>query len=88
MGGLYSLIAPRAPWTALGAGMPFGLAVWAGNYLGLLPTLGLHPPATHESSPRNALTITAHLVWGAALAAVVAWGRATDSPYESHGPGW
>lgn len=68
VGALYALIVPRKHqnvWT----GAAYGLAVWAGSYLGLLPALGILRPATQHPVERNALMITAHLVWGAALAA-------------------
>jgi putative membrane protein len=51
-------------------GIGFGLLVWAGSYLGLLPALGLLSPATQHAPQRNLLMIAAHLVWGAVLGAV------------------
>ena len=84
MGALYSMMAPRTRWAPLVAGLPFGLAVWGGSYLGLLPAAGLHPPATQESAPRNALMIAAHIVWAGTLATVVEAlrrdGHASGSP--------
>ena len=53
------------------AGACYGLAVWAGSYLGLLPALGVLKPATEHPVRRIALMIAAHLVWGAALGATV-----------------
>src|SRR5688500_16069391 len=47
------------------AGAGFGLAVWAGSYLGWLPAAGILAPATKHPARRNALMIAAHLVWGA-----------------------
>lgn len=47
------------------AGAGFGLAVWAGSYLGWLPAAGIISPATEHPARRNALMIAAHLVWGA-----------------------
>jgi uncharacterized membrane protein YagU involved in acid resistance len=66
-GGLYGTVADRfeAPSAAVGAG--YGLLVWAGSYLGLLPALDILRPATEHPARRNALMITAHLVWGATL---------------------
>jgi hypothetical protein len=52
-------------------GAAFGLAVWAGNYLGLLPALGLLRPATEHPPRRTAVMIAAHLVWGAAAATLL-----------------
>jgi uncharacterized membrane protein YagU involved in acid resistance len=47
------------------AGAGFGLAVWAGSYLGWLPAAGILSPATEHPARRNALMIAAHVVWGA-----------------------
>ena len=47
------------------AGVGFGVAVWAGSYLGWLPAAGLIAPATEHPPRRNALMIAAHVVWGA-----------------------
>jgi hypothetical protein len=49
------------------AGVGFGLAVWAGSYLGWLPAAGILSPATEHPARRNALMIAAHAVWGAGV---------------------
>jgi hypothetical protein len=49
------------------AGIGYGLAVWAGSYLGWVPGLRLMPPATRQPASRNAMMIAAHIVWGTAL---------------------
>jgi hypothetical protein len=51
-----------------GAGAAWGLAVWAGSYLGWIPAARLLTPATRHPRRRNALMLAAHGVWGAALA--------------------
>jgi uncharacterized membrane protein YagU involved in acid resistance len=51
-------------------GALYGLAVWGGNYLGLLPAAGLYRSAVEEPATRNALMITAHIIWGTALGLV------------------
>lgn len=51
-------------------GALYGLAVWGGSYLGLMPATGLYKSATEEPTARNLLMIAAHLVWGAALGVV------------------
>ena len=56
----------RVPPVLAGAG--FGLAVWAGSYLGWLPAAGILRPATEHPPRRVALMIAAHLVWGASAA--------------------
>src|SRR5262249_36443677 len=48
-------------------GTAYGLAVWAGSYLGLLPALGILSPATRHPPRRTALMIAAHVVFGSAL---------------------
>lgn len=58
-------------------GVVFGLGVWAGSYLGLLPAIGLLDSATGHPARRNALMIAAHVVWGAALG-VAAGGSASN----------
>ena len=64
MGAAYGALAPHVPGPGVAKGVAFGLAVWAGSYLGWLPAMGLHPPATQESAGRNAMMIGAHVVWG------------------------
>ena len=48
-------------------GALFGLAVWGGSYLGLMPATGLYKSATEDATSRNILMVASHLVWGAAL---------------------
>ena len=69
-GAAYGLIGRHIPLPAPLAGAAFGLAVWAGNYLGLLPALGLLRPATEHPIRRTGLMIAAHLVWGIATGVV------------------
>jgi putative membrane protein len=52
-------------------GVLFGLAVWGGSYLGLLPGTGLYRSAKDEAPERNALMIAAHIIWGASLGVLV-----------------
>jgi hypothetical protein len=44
-----------------------GVAIWAGSYLGWLPTVGILTPATRHPWRRNLLMIVAHVIWGVAL---------------------
>lgn len=68
MGALYGplarTIAPTNPMPAPVTGAAFGLIVWAGSYLGLLPALRILSPATRHPLRRTALMITVHLLWG------------------------
>ncbi|MEA2708783.1 MAG: hypothetical protein QOF78_1384 [Phycisphaerales bacterium] len=67
MGGLFALLAPRAPGPAVPKGIAWGLIVWTTSYLGLLPATGLHEPATQHPRERNILMVLAHIIWGASL---------------------
>jgi uncharacterized membrane protein YagU involved in acid resistance len=70
MGGLYGAGARHVgngQVPAAAKGVAYGLAVWAGSYLGLLPSLGLLSSATRHPARRNLLMIAAHIVWGAVL---------------------
>lgn len=77
MGALYGPIGLALPLPGLASGVAWGLLVWAGSYLGLLPALGILTPATRHPAARNALMIAAHVVWGSSLGAlatrVAAW---------------
>jgi uncharacterized membrane protein YagU involved in acid resistance len=75
----YGALARYLPGPTACKGMTYGLAVWAGSYLGLVPALGLLAPATEHPPRRTALMIAAHLVWGAATA-LLAERLADESP--------
>jgi putative membrane protein len=66
-GAAYLPFAGKSGMHPAAEGALFGLAVWGGSYLGLMPATGLYRPATEEPAARNALMVTAHLVWGASL---------------------
>jgi hypothetical protein len=73
MGGLFGAISASAAAgdgmkSDIGRGTVFGLGVWAGSYLGLLPELGILKPATEHPLERNLLMMGAHVVWGVSLA--------------------
>ncbi len=70
-GAVFGLIAPRNVPAAMAAGMVFGLGVWAGSYLGLLPAIGVRQSATEDPSARSGLMIAAHMTWGAAAGAII-----------------
>jgi uncharacterized membrane protein YagU involved in acid resistance len=63
----YGAVSPHLPFGPAANGVAYGLAVWAGSYLGWLPAAGVLPPATAEPAGKNAVMIIAHVVWGAAL---------------------
>ncbi len=66
-GGVYGLLNEKMPLPPALRGATYGLAVWAVNYLGLLPAIGLYRPPSHEPPRRKALMMAAHLVWGPVL---------------------
>ena len=67
-GALYQAsAAPLLPPRITG-GILYGLAVWAVNYLGIMPALGLFPSIKRAGRRRTAVMIVAHLVYGATLA--------------------
>jgi uncharacterized membrane protein YagU involved in acid resistance len=75
-GSLYGPLAKAMHLPPVAGGVAFGLVVWLVSYLGLLPAVGLFPPATRESERQNVLMIVAHVAWGAALGVLVdAWGE-------------
>ena len=51
-------------------GVVYGLTVWAGSYLGLLPAAGILRPAAEHPPRRTALMIAAHVLWGGVLGAL------------------
>ncbi|HEX7003272.1 MAG TPA: DUF1440 domain-containing protein [Trueperaceae bacterium] len=70
MGTLYGLGAPALRLPPALTGIGYGLAVWAGNYAGILPALGLQRAPKHRPASLNATMIIGHVVWGAALGLV------------------
>jgi hypothetical protein len=71
-GALYGAVAgERIDEHPVLAGVGFGMAVWAGSYLGWLPAAGILSPATEHPARRNALMIAAHAVWGACVGVAV-----------------
>jgi hypothetical protein len=55
-------VAPGAAAPIAGAG--YGLLIWAGSYLGWLPSMHILKSATRHPPQRNALMGAVHLVWG------------------------
>jgi hypothetical protein len=66
-GAVYGLLAPHLPGGPAVRGVGYGLAVWAGGYLGWLPATGLYKQPEHEPGGRHLETIVSHVVWGAVL---------------------
>jgi uncharacterized membrane protein YagU involved in acid resistance len=84
VGSIYAAAAPKMPGPPLVKGSVYGVAVWAGSYLGLLPGLGILKPATRHPARRAGLMILAHLVWGTGVAifsdSMKAGGKRSEHP--------
>ncbi|HKX32306.1 MAG TPA: DUF1440 domain-containing protein [Blastocatellia bacterium] len=63
-GACYPLLADGMKLPPVASGALYGLAVWAGSYLGWLPAVEILRPATEHPPRRTALMIAAHLIWG------------------------
>ena len=70
-GAIYAPLARSIPLSPALAGATYGLAVWAGSYLGWLPAAGILSPAYKHPARRTALMIAAHLVWGVTAGVLV-----------------
>ena len=69
-GATYGCLAERWPAVAGGAGLPFGMAIWALADQGLVPALGLKPGPQHQPRPLLAYSALSHLLFGATLECV------------------
>jgi uncharacterized membrane protein YagU involved in acid resistance len=67
MGGVYAGVTDKHSAGGAGRGVAFGLAVWAGSYLGVLPALGIRGPLRRSFRDDHVQLVAAHVVWGAAL---------------------
>lgn len=70
MGALYTPLDKRLPLPPAVKGILFGLAIWLGSYLALLPLLHIKESAHTETERRNLLMITAHVIWGSVMGMV------------------
>jgi len=70
MGALYSIFTNVIPLPAVMKGTLFGLVVWAGSYLGLIPAMDISTSADKEPMRRNLMMIAAHIVWGSATGVI------------------
>jgi uncharacterized membrane protein YagU involved in acid resistance len=69
-GVIFAAIRPVLPRSDLVAGLLFGGAVWGVSYINLMPSLNLYPAAQDDSNQRQVVMITAHAVFGTALAGI------------------
>ena len=65
-GAIFGTMAPRHVGTGIGAGMLFGLGVWATSYFGWLPATGVRQSPRYDVPARTRLIVASHLLWGAA----------------------
>jgi hypothetical protein len=73
-GALYELIAPDTTIVRGAAlGVAFATAVWVASYQGWVPAAGIMPPISRDARGRVAAMLGAHVAFGAALGALVAW---------------
>lgn len=86
MGALYGGLGSRLPVPEPARGALLGVGVWAGNYLGLLPSVGLLTPATRHPVQRSALMISAHVVWGVATGLLLRAAKRGVHSLEGRGP--
>ncbi|MEO8205036.1 MAG: DUF6789 family protein [Chthoniobacterales bacterium] len=67
-GAAYFLACPKPESHSIPKGVIYGIMVWTGSYLGLLPGFGVLKSATEHSPNRSLLMIAVHLVYGVFLA--------------------
>ncbi|HEX6506048.1 MAG TPA: DUF6789 family protein [Chloroflexota bacterium] len=67
LGVAYTLVRPLLPDKPTTAGLMYGIGVWAANYAGILPLLGLYPTPGEDSTSRQSVMFAAHLMYGAVL---------------------
>jgi uncharacterized membrane protein YagU involved in acid resistance len=70
-GAVYSALAQKYTPSPLPGGIAFGLGLWTVSYLGWVPAAGILRPATKHPPRRNALMLTAHVIWGSVLGLLV-----------------
>jgi putative membrane protein len=65
VGALYGGLADVAPRVTVALGLPFGISVWLGAHVIMVPALGLAAPPTRQAASKEALEFILHLVYGA-----------------------
>jgi len=65
-GGIYGAVAERLPGASMGAGLPFGAAVWLVADEVVVPALGLSKKPTEYPFSSHAYALASHLVYGLA----------------------
>lgn len=70
MGAAYGAAAELSDVVEAGAGVPFGLAIWAGAHMAAVPALGLAPSPLRQPLRDEAGEFAAHVVYGLVTEAV------------------
>ena len=65
IGAIYGGVAVVAPRVTAAVGLPFGVAVWLGAHVIMVPALGLAEPPTRQPRSKEGLELALHLVHGA-----------------------
>jgi hypothetical protein len=69
-GGIYGIASELAPFTSVGAGLPYGSAVWLIADELTVPALGLSKPSTDSPASSHLEAFVAHLIYGSVLFAI------------------
>ncbi|MFF2503604.1 hypothetical protein ACFVTY_09565 [Streptomyces sp. NPDC058067] len=85
LGAVYGIVAGSLPVPRPAYGVPFGITVFAGDYV-LLPVAGLYKPIWEYGAKVVALDLGAHLAYGAAVGSAF-WLLATAMTAAPCGPG-
>jgi uncharacterized membrane protein YagU involved in acid resistance len=79
-GAVYGPLSEKTSLSGTTGGIGYGVFVWAASYLGLLPAMRILTPATEHPARRNALMISAHVIWGACLGVLLERTKEDDHP--------
>lgn len=69
-GAIYGVLAELTPLVTVGAGLPFGTAVWLAADEAAVPALGLSKPPTEVPLSTHAYALASHFVYGLTTEAV------------------
>jgi putative membrane protein len=64
VGALYGGMAAVVPRITTAVGLPFGVAVWLGAHVIMVPTLGLAEPPSRQPASKESVELVMHLVYG------------------------
>ncbi|MDQ3694287.1 MAG: DUF1440 domain-containing protein [Chloroflexota bacterium] len=71
----FELVRSFLPRPPVAGGAVYGLIVWAVNYVGLMPVLGLFPSPRQAGRRRTIVMIVAHIVYGMVMGVVFSAAR-------------